>query len=220
MQNFTTCFRCEGKGYIYQYEGDLGTQSQCPGCFGNGSISNLYFQCIKCLGKGNIYEYEDELGGKLICPICKNKGYTTERYKECHICKGSGKIYPFQSEKLGVPKECKPCKGLGFIAEREYQNVNFNQLQIRENSQKNEGYLFNSPTQGQEPPRENTITKSLIDNGDLGYNQNEMRPRAYSKKDKVNGEEYQNFGNDVENKLHPTNTMVESYSNRSDSYKT
>ena len=126
MEGLITCFRCRGEGIIYRYEGELGTRKTCPGCFGRGSlIANSCIQCTKCRGKGQVYEYDDDLGQRYECPLCKNTGYTIERYLECPKCKGDGNIYPFQEEKLGVPKNCIPCNGIGYIKQGEYNNINF-----------------------------------------------------------------------------------------------
>ena len=136
MEGLITCFRCRGEGIIYRYEGELGTRKTCPGCFGRGSlIANSCIQCTKCRGKGQVYEYDDDLGQRYECPLCKNTGYTIERYLECPKCKGGGRIYPFQEEKLGVPKGCIPCGATGYIKERDYYNINFNQ----------NNYYYNKP---------------------------------------------------------------------------
>ena len=161
MYGYITCFRCGGEGLIYRYEGELGTRKNCPACYGRGSLTPNCFLCIKCKGKGQVYEYDDDLGQRYECPLCKNLGYTLERYLECQKCKGGGRIYPFQEEKLGVPKGCIPCNAIGYIKERDYYNINFNE--------NNYNYYYNKPidpryagnytiqgaTQGQYNPLEN-----------------------------------------------------------------
>ena len=160
MDGLITCFRCTGEGIIYKYEGELGTKRTCPGCLGRGSlIANSCLQCIKCRGKGQVYEYDDELGQRYECPLCNNVGYTMERYLECPKCKGGGRIYPFQEEKLGVPKGCIPCGAIGYIKEKDYHNINFNQNNYYSNKPKYPieagNYTIHGATQGQYNPLEN-----------------------------------------------------------------
>ena len=160
MNGLITCFRCNGEGSIYQYEGQLGAKNQCPGCLGRCSLmANSCFQCIKCRGKGQVYEYEDDLGQRYECPLCKNIGYTLERYLECQQCKGEGRIYPFQEEKLGVPKGCIPCNSLGYIKQRDFNNINFEKNNYYYNKPIDPGmagnYAIHGATQGQYNPLDN-----------------------------------------------------------------
>ena len=160
MDGLITCFRCRGEGIIYKYEGQLGSKNECPGCLGRGSlIANSCIQCAKCNGKGRVYEYDDDLGQRYECPLCKNKGYTVDRYLECPKCKGGGRIYPFQEEKLGVPKGCIPCGAIGYIKEKDYYNINFNENNYYYNKPIDPNYARNytihDATQGQYNPLEN-----------------------------------------------------------------
>ena len=160
MYGFITCYRCGGEGVIYKYEGSLGDRKECPGCYGRGSLyGNNFYQCIKCKGKGQVYEYDDDLGQRYQCPICKNLGYTQEKYLECPQCKGGGRVYPFQAEKLGVPKGCIPCNALGYIKEKDYYNINFNQYNYYYNKPIDPSeagkYTIHRATQGQFNPLEN-----------------------------------------------------------------
>jgi hypothetical protein len=193
MDGLITCFRCRGEGIVYKYEGQLGSRNECPGCLGRGSlIANTCIQCAKCNGKGRVYEYDDDLGQRYECPLCKNKGYTVDRYIECPKCKGGGRIYPFQEEKLGVPKGCIPCGAIGYIKEKDYHNINFNENNyyynkpIDPNNARN--YTIHDATQGQYNPLENQNMvwqkmpeeeysvgeNSIYDNNqqNLGYNNN------------------------------------------------
>jgi hypothetical protein len=162
MYGFITCFRCRGEGAIYKYEGDLGDRKECPGCLGQGSLAaNSCLQCVKCNGKGQVYEYDDDLGQRYQCPLCRNIGYTIERYLECPKCKGGGRIYPFQEEKLGVPKGCIPCNAVGYIRERDYYNINFDQNNYYYNKPIDPRmigqYIIHGATQGQFNPLDSSM---------------------------------------------------------------
>ena len=162
MDGLITCFRCRGEGIIYKYEGQLGSKNECPGCLGHGSlIANTCIQCAKCNGKGRVYEYDDDLGQRYECPLCKNKGYTVDRYLECPKCKGGGRIYPFQEEKLGVPKGCIPCGAIGYIKEKDYYNINFNENNYYYNKPIDPNYAktytIHNATQGQNNPLEQNM---------------------------------------------------------------
>lgn len=121
--NKVTCYRCKGKGIIYPYEGDLGEPSTCPGCEGQKTISNLYFQCIKCEGTGKCYPYENKSGLPYVCPLCNDKGYTTTKCNKCVNCLGEGKVYPFPN-KMGNPKSCKVCSGQGYFVKNKLSKLN------------------------------------------------------------------------------------------------
>ena len=147
---------------IYRYEGDLGDKKECPGCLGQGSLAaNSCLQCVKCNGKGQVYEYDDDLGQRYQCPLCRNIGYTIERYLECPKCKGGGRIYPFQEEKLGVPKGCIPCNAVGYIKERDYYNINFDQNNYYYNKPIDPRmigqYIIHGATQGQFNPLDSSM---------------------------------------------------------------
>jgi len=162
MDGLITCFRCRGEGIVYKYEGQLGSKNECPGCLGRGSlIANTCIQCAKCNGKGRVYEYDDDLGQRYECPLCKNKGYTVDRYIECPKCKGGGRIYPFQEEKLGVPKGCIPCGAIGYIKEKDYYNINFNENNYYYNKPIDPNYAktytIHNATQGQNNPLEQNM---------------------------------------------------------------
>ena len=160
MDGLINCFRCGGEGIIYKYEGQLGSNEQCPGCYGRGSLNSYScFQCIKCLGKGKVYEYDDDLGQRYECPLCQNKGYTLEKYVQCPKCFGGGRIYPFQKEKLGVPKGCIPCGAIGYVKEKDYYNINFEQNNFYYNKPIDPNYAGNytihSATHSQYNPLDN-----------------------------------------------------------------
>lgn len=121
--NKNICYRCKGKGIIYQYEGDLGDSSTCPGCDGKKTISNLYFQCIKCEGTGKCYPYANKSGLPYMCPLCKDKGYTTKECMKCVNCQGEGKEYPFPN-KMGNPRSCRVCSGQGYFVQSKLSKTN------------------------------------------------------------------------------------------------
>ena len=169
MNGLITCFRCSGEGIIFKYDEELGTRNICPGCLGKGSLNETsLIRCIKCGGKGQIYEYDDELGQRYECPLCKNMGYTKEKYLQCPKCKGDGEIYPFQEEKLGPPKACIPCQTIGYIKQKDYNNIDFNLNNYYYNKpiDPNEAgkYIIHNAKQGQNNPLEN---KNMIWQGEV-----------------------------------------------------
>ena len=211
---------------IYKYEGDLGPKKQCPGCNGQGSLTaNSCLQCIKCNGKGQIYEYEDDLGQRYECPLCKNIGYTIERYLECPKCKGGGRIYPFQEEKLGVSKGCVPCNAIGYIKERDYYNINFDQNYYYNNQPIDPRmagqYTIHGATQGQFNPLESSyawqkmpteeeysVGENSIYNADATRERSRTQftmPQQFSAYNYGNNYNYNNYNNNYYNQNYNQN---------------
>ena len=176
MSKNQTCFRCEGLGEVYEFEGGFGEKSKCKGCEGKGTIPAKYNKCLKCEGKGQIYEFEEQSGNSFPCPFCNDKGYTIEKIKKCPQCEGDGKLYAFKKEKMGATKICNQCNGNGFIP---FNNVDIN---IEENEKlnvkKNALTSLNpgNATQGQKPPEQgfvnDLIMSQLVFNGNTNNNMN------------------------------------------------
>ncbi len=168
-QKNQTCFRCEGLGEVYEFEGGFGEKSKCKGCEGKGTIPEKYNKCLKCEGKGQVYEYEEQSGNSFPCPFCKDKGYTIEKIKKCPNCEGDGKLYAFQKEKMGATKICNQCNGNGFIP---FNTVNvFIEEGEKKNIKKKVLTAVNpgNATQGQKPPEQgfvnDLIMSQLVFNG-------------------------------------------------------
>ncbi len=168
-QKNQTCFRCEGLGEVYEFEGGFGEKSKCKGCEGKGTIPEKYNKCLKCEGKGQVYEYEEQSGNSFPCPFCNDKGYTIEKIKKCPNCEGDGKLYAFQKEKMGATKICNQCNGNGFIP---FNTVNvFIEEGEKKNIKKKVLTAVNpgNATQGQKPPEQgfvnDLIMSQLVFNG-------------------------------------------------------
>ena len=176
MSQNQTCFRCEGLGEVYEFEGGFGEKSKCKGCEGKGTILAKYNKCLKCEGKGQVYEYEEQSGNSFPCPFCKDKGYTIEKIKKCPQCEGDGKLYAFQKEKMGATKICNQCNGDGFIP---FNTVNVFVEQSEKITNKKKILTAVNPgnaTQGQKPPEQgfvnDLIMSQLVFNGNTDNNPN------------------------------------------------
>lgn len=108
------CFKCDGDGKIYPFEGKKGIGELCDACQGEKEIKPHLVKCPKCNGDGKEYPFEGKNEIPNNCPLCKKKGYIDGIYDICKLCEGDGKIYPFAGKK-GIGDTCNKCSGDGFF---------------------------------------------------------------------------------------------------------
>lgn len=148
------CFKCNGDGQLYPFEGKRGIPNNCNACNGMKVIDASLSCCHLCKGEGKGYPFEGRKGIPFDCASCSGLGYKKEAFDLCTACGGEGKTYPFEG-KRGIPRDCSNCNGKGSFPRVNVNNYgNINQgysNQLNYNSEISSNYQHMNPIQSSQP---------------------------------------------------------------------
>jgi hypothetical protein len=179
-----SCFKCQGDGKLYPFEGKRGIPKECNACKGMRVIDGSFSKCFVCQGEGKIYPFEGKRGIPGDCKSCEGMGYQPTPMMPCTACNGEGKTYPFEGRR-GIPSDCNKCMGKGgFPTNQKYlvtttTTTNYNNNYVP-NTNYNQGNNFNqipnnnfnnNYNQNQNWNQGNNFNQ--VPNNNFNYNQNQ-----------------------------------------------